>query len=141
MLAVSLARKPAGAAIQPNEMYALSLRGPLGNITAIGHARAGLARAGSTNNNSGIYQRRNKGYNNHGYNPSRPRTKYYVRMRQYRPTNPRTPLQQANRAKMADAVAAWQSLTEGEKVQYREQGKTRRLTGYMYFCSNYLKTH
>ena len=59
----------------------------------------------------------------------------------YVPTNPQTEAQQANRQKMADAVAAWQSLTPEQKEIYNERAKGKNLTGNNIFISEYLLSH
>lgn len=64
-----------------------------------------------------------------------------IKMVFYRPTNPRTSLQQANRAKIRDAVIAWSLLTDNQKNVYRERAKTWHYWGYHLFVSEYLKSH
>ena len=68
------------------------------------------------------------------------RTKYY-REPYYITRNPRTPAQQAQRQKFADAVHAWQDLTEEEKMSYNERAKGKRLSGYNLFLREYLLSH
>jgi len=78
---------------------------------------------------SGIYRTDNvKGYLTHYREP------YYF------PSNPRTPSQQANRQKFANAVHAWQSLTEEQKKVYNERAKGKNLSGYNLFISEYMRT-
>lgn len=122
-------------------MLALQARGKTGPGSGYGFARRGHSRYGTNNPFGGIYQKRVTGYNQYGRNPNRPRRAYYVRMRYYRTPNPRTELQQANRAKMADAVAAWAALTDAEKSYYNERGKRANKVGRNLFISWYLKNH
>jgi len=118
MRAVPLAWPRQGDGIQPGDMLSLGYRGKIGRSTDCGFASLGAARCGESTPIAGIYRRSNSGYNQFGYSPSRRRQTIYVLMRTYAPTNPQTPTQQAHRAKMTAAVAAWQSLTVEEKQHY-----------------------
>lgn len=118
---------------------ALEAHGKLGTGSGYGFARRGISKFGDQRRFTGIYQKRNTGYNQHGYIPGKPKRTYYVRMRPYRPTNPQTPLQQANRSKFADACAAWPLLTEDEKAYYNSIGKKRGRPGRSLFISWYMK--
>ena len=55
--------------------------------------------------------------------------------------NPRTVPQQANRQKMADAVAAWQLLTNEQKQVYNKRAVGKKLFGYQLFLKEYLLSH
>lgn len=56
-----------------------------------------------------------------------------------KPTNPRTTLQQAHRARIRQAVWAWQNLTENQKNFYRQKEPIRPImSGYNYFISQYI---
>lgn len=63
------------------------------------------------------------------------------RLKLYAPTNPQTEAQQANRQKVADAVEAWQALTDEQKNQYNTRAKRRPFSGYNLFVKEYLKSH
>lgn len=63
------------------------------------------------------------------------------RLKLYAPTNPRTEAQQANRQKIADAVEAWQGLTEEQRNQYNKRARFQPFTGYNLFIKEYLKSH
>ena len=52
--------------------------------------------------------------------------------------NPRTVLQQANRAKYAAAVAAWKALTPEEKMVYNERAKGLVMSGYNLFIREFM---
>jgi hypothetical protein len=66
---------------------------------------------------------------------------YLQRCDYYTPTNPRTAPQQLWRKVFADAIKAWQALSEEEKDWWREEAKKRRMVGAHLFRSHYLKTH
>ena len=58
----------------------------------------------------------------------------------FTPSNPQTPLQQANRARMADAVLSWKGLGEDTKQAYRDAVKwTKGISGYNFYVSLYLR--
>jgi len=59
----------------------------------------------------------------------------------YKPTNPRTPAQQANRQKFADAMFAWKNLTELEKERYNKEAKSKMLFGWNVFIKEYFAMH
>lgn len=63
------------------------------------------------------------------------------KLKLYRPTNPRTETQQANRAKVASAVLAWKNLTDNEKIIYNERASGRHFSGYNLFIKEYLLSH
>ena len=65
------------------------------------------------------------------------RGKVPVKMKFYRPTNPRTPAQQANRQKFTDAMAAWQSLTQPQKDVYNTRAKKRSMFGWGLYIREY----
>lgn len=60
------------------------------------------------------------------------------RLPYYEPTNPQTAEQQAWRANFANAVAAWQNLTEEQKDVYNEKAKGKNYSGYNLFLSQFL---
>lgn len=130
-----------GNVIQHESMFALQARGKSGPGAGLGFARFGHSKYGADNQSGGIYQKRVTGYNQTGRITGRPRKTYFVKMRNYRPTNPQTPLQQAHRAKMAAAVAAWTALTDVEKSSYNERGKRANKVGRNLFISEYIKSH
>jgi hypothetical protein len=59
----------------------------------------------------------------------------------YRPTNPRTIPQQANRSKFADAMSAWSLLTDLEKKPFKQKGQVLQMNGSNVFVSAYMKSH
>lgn len=137
----AIATNEDGTVDEQRSMFGLQARGKAGAAGGFGFARFGSSKFGQTARTGGIYQRRVTGYNQVGVIAGRPRKTYYVKMRNYRPTNPQTPKQQAHRAKMTAAVAAWSSLTDIEKSRYNERGKRANKTGRNLFISWYLKNH
>ena len=116
-------------------MAGLKQTGKIGYEGGFGAIRFGHSKLGATFHFGGVYQKRVTGYNNHGRIKNRPRRAYYVRMRYYRPTNPRSPRQQTRRAKFAEAVAGWKELMPVEKKFYNHKARGRSLTGYNLYIS------
>lgn len=123
------------------DTYSTEARRKLGWGNGFGFMRFGDAKFGDSNRSAGIYQRRVTGYNQYGRNPNRPRKGYYVKMRKYRPTNPQTPAQQAQRQKMTDAILAWQGLTIPQQEVYNKRAIKQGRAGYLLFRSEYLRSH
>jgi hypothetical protein len=67
--------------------------------------------------------------------------KGYIKMKFYTPTNPQTVPQQANRAKFADAMSTWTSLTPEEKQPYIERAKRRQMKPWGLFVREYYQSH
>lgn len=122
-------------------MAGLRQRGKIGYSGGFGNLRCGHSKYGNNQYFGGVYQKRVTGYNRYGRNPNRARKVYYVRQKYYRPTDPKTPEQQSNRAKMAAAVAAWQELTENQKTVYNKAGINQARKGYNVFISEYLRKY
>lgn len=57
------------------------------------------------------------------------------------PKNKKTIPQQANRAKFADAITAWQGLTEEQKKIYNTNSSGKQMSGYNLFIRQYLQSH
>jgi len=117
---------------------AIAITGNIGRGSGYGFARRGNGLFGEATGVAGIYQRRWTGYNQHGHIPGRPRRAYYVRMRFYRPTNPRTELQQAGRTKFQNAVAAWQTMSEAERAPYKRRAVKKSRRGRNLFIQEYM---
>ncbi len=100
------------------------------NRTGYGKVAFGVNKFGDIVMLSGIYRTNNV----------TGKTKYY-REPFYITKNPRTPSQQANRAKMADAVLAWQGLTIEQKVVYNKKAIGKKMSGYNFFLKEYLLSH
>ncbi len=104
-----------------------------------GFIRLGHSALGASAYIGGVYQRRVTGYNNTGRKAHLPRKTYYVKMRYYRPTNPRTPAQQAGRSKFADAVAGWKALSPAEKQLYNTRGSRLGRRGRNLYISEFMR--
>lgn len=59
----------------------------------------------------------------------------------YTPHNPETVPQQANRAKFADAMAAWVALTSEQKKAYTTRAKRRQMFGWGLFIREYYQSN
>lgn len=82
---------------------------------------------GDSDELSGIYQLKTRW-------PGNPvsRQEFYISK------NPRTIPQQANRSKLADAVAAWQVLTPPQKAVYNKRAKNLKMYGDNLFIKEYM---
>lgn len=69
------------------------------------------------------------------------RGKVPIRMKFYRPTDPKTSIQQANRMKFASAMSAWQGLTNEEKLLYDKRAKKIGLFGRNLFIREYYQAN
>lgn len=117
---------------------AIEIRGKIGRGSGYGFARRGNGLFGESAAPGGIYQRRVTGYNQTGRIPGRKRVQYFVRMKSYRPTNPRTVEQQAHRASFADAVAAWQAMTPEQRKPYIDRAVRKGRRGRNMFISEFM---
>jgi hypothetical protein len=123
------------------QIVALSQRGRFTHSAGFGFGTFGLVRYGETQKIGGIYQRRRSGYNNFTGPPPANAPTYFVKMRSYGPTNPKTPIQMANRQKMTNATTAWQGLTDEEKSVYNKRASRKGRVGYFLFMSEHMKSH
>jgi len=105
----------------------MEVRNKVGAPSAYGAAGYGIFEYGCGAKFFGIYQIR-----------TRPRGKIVVKEKYYVPTNPQTPAQQAWRANLADAIAAWKALTPNEKSVYNERTKYKHISGINLFTREYL---
>lgn len=64
-----------------------------------------------------------------------------IRMRFYRPRNPRTPLQQANRDKFRHCMTLWMSLTPEQKAEYNKRARRRQMFGWGLFIREYYQAN
>lgn len=116
----------------------LTIKNNLGRGAGYGFARRGHGAYGDTNRVSGVYQRRRVGWREGVSDNPRKHSYSYTRMRYYRPTNPRTVEQQANRSKFTNAVEGWTLLTPVEKSVYNDRGKKLNRIGRNIFISEYM---
>lgn len=117
---------------------AIAITGNIGNGNGYGFARRGNALYGDSRGVAGIYQKRYTGYNQHGYIPGKKRAPYYVRMRFYRPTNPRTVAQQANRTKFQEAVENWQAMDDAQRAPYKARASRKGRRGRNLYIQEYM---
>jgi hypothetical protein len=105
------------------------IRGRTGRPVYCGWAWCGWSQCGEESDHWGTYaQRRTQGKN---------RNLFYA---PYWPLNPKTENQQVCQNNFANAVAAWQGLTEEEKEYYNKLVIKRSRYGYHYFISKFLKS-
>ena len=55
--------------------------------------------------------------------------------------DPKTPAQQANRQKFANAMQAWKNLTSEQKNAYNERAEKLRIEGVNLFIREYMLSH
>lgn len=122
-------------------MAGLAQRGKMDYSNGFGFAVLGKSRLGDPRLQGGIYQKRVRGYNQFTGPALGDNETYYVKMRSYAPTNPRTVPQQANRAKFADGMSAWALLTTEQKNAYNKRANRKGRLGRWLFMSEYLKNH
>ena len=136
-----VAQREAGEPLKKGELLSLQVWGKIGRSTGLGMLSVGKNFLGFNNPAGGIYQRRHsnpKAHNYRGLPGIKPKV---IMMRTYQPTNPRTELQQANRAKYAAGVLAWQALTVEEKTAYNKPAAKLGFSGYNLFMRKYLLGH
>lgn len=104
------------------QCLSLKARGKTGYGAGFGWYFFGYSFYGSFDPFAGIYATRHTA-----------RGRRTFRLPIYRPTNPQTVTQQANRARLSTAVLAWQSLTILEKKKYNKRAKGLKFSGYNYF--------
>lgn len=63
---------------------------------------------------------------------------FYVKEKFYKPTNPRTPQQQAGRIKFTAGVAAWKALSPQEKEHWLHSKRAKLMTGRNLFLRNFM---
>jgi hypothetical protein len=115
---------------QIDALYSLKTSGKFGYSGGFGMLRLGKARYSFYHKLCGIYHTQTSSTG-----------KFQAIVNFYTPTNPRTPAQQAQRAKYGAAVGAYRALTDAQKKAYSKAGSTRGLRGYEYFVQKYLRSH
>lgn len=105
----------------------IEIRGTLGKPNELGEMWCGWSECGEFVPEAGVYQvrRSQKGT-------------YNVRMKHYHGANPQTVPQQNNRSKFAQAIAAWQALSEPEKAVWNKKRYPTRMTGYNRFLRHFM---
>ena len=61
-----------------------------------------------------------------------------IKMKFYKPRNPKTPAQMACRKKYADSILAWRNLTNDEKREYNRKAGGMGMSGYNLFQKQFL---
>jgi len=112
------------------EFPALMVKGKIGRPCGVGAFQCGWSFLGDYFLESGIYRRNGRWHNSK-----------IVKMKHYRPTNPRTVLQQQKRSVFADGVNAWKLLTETEKEVWRKKRSPAKRSGFNRFMSVYMKNN
>lgn len=127
------------ALLNGESMAGIRQTGTIRRGDGFGFTRFGHSNFGPPALVGGVYQKRVTGYNNSGRKRDLPRRAYYVKMRYYRPTNPRTAEQQANRSMFAEAMASWQGLTATEKQKWNKMAIKHSRRGFNLYISSYMK--
>lgn len=129
------------AVLSGDAMPGLATKKRLGRSNGFGFGVFGSCVFGEYANFAGIYQKRVSGYNRYGRSASSPRIPYYVRMRDYGPTNPQTSEQQLWRTVFAEGMQAWNELTPEEKSVIKRRASREGRRAHNYFISEYMKEH
>lgn len=108
----------------------IEIRGAIGRPNCFGETYFGWSDFGDENDFAGFYQRR-----------PRATGQIIVKMKHYWPTNRQHKDQQVWRGVFADGVAAWQSLTDEQKLEWKQKKYPRNMLGFHRFMRQYLKTH
>lgn len=111
-----------------NKLISLQVRGNYGYPWGCGEYRCGFNLLGEENEFSGTYQRV---YGQHGA--------YFKRAAYTREYISATAPQLAKRSAFATGVAGWNALTSGAKLQWKEAGKKRQMTGLNLYMQRYVK--
>lgn len=130
------------AIIKPaEEFYSFTVQKRYGKPYGFGQLIFAFNRFGDDDEKTGIYQRQPKRLNFFDGISNKKGHNIYRRLKYYYPSNPNTPAQESNRSKFADAVAAWQALTDEEKSAYNNNNRVSRMSPYNKFISDWLKSH
>lgn len=110
----------------PERLGAFGLANKLGHSGGYGFLSLGVSRFGYYEPVAGVWHMR-----------MTKRGKRPIKMRFYRPTNPRSETQQSNRNKFSEAMSAWMSLTDEQKADYTKRAKKRGMFGWGLFIREY----
>ena len=108
---------------------AIEIRGKLGAGAGLGMCALGALEAGFSNQFFGTYQIRK----------TKKSGEFQIVARDMTPSNPRTPRQQANRQRFAEAMRAWHELPNSEKKIWKEKRKFRTDRAHALFIKDFLK--
>lgn len=119
------------AVINPVENgVGIQIRKKLGRSSEYGQKLYGNFEYGEQDDRFGIYQMR-----------TRYGKQILVKEIFYWPTNPQSVAQQANRQKYADAILAWQGLTDNQKEIYNEIARYESYSGFNLYIREYILSH
>jgi hypothetical protein len=113
-----------------NPIISFEVRGKFGRPVGVGQFMLGWSMVGDSDKRAGVYQKRRRASG-----------QFFAKLKYYRPTNPRTTIQQANRAKIAAAVAAWKILPVEEQIYWNKKGDPPHMSGYNRFIRDHLRGH
>lgn len=108
-------------------LLSVSAQKKFGKPTGYGVMSYGIDRYGVGDFRAGIYQQR--------HCKTGRRT---IKMKFYRPTDPKTYPQQTNRGRFAAAILAWRDLTFVEQLVYDRRAVGKHMSGYNLFISEYM---
>lgn len=113
-----------------DKMLSLSAKGHQGFSGGYGLARYSIGRWGFFSKYAGIYQKHRSADGN-----------CISRMAFYRPTNPRSVAQQANRSKFAAAMGVYNGLSPTEKVVLSKDARKLGMNGWNLFIRRYMRSN
>jgi len=113
------------------EIPAVLVSKDMGQPWGLGEHFLGWVQLSYRNNYAGVYQTRTASVQ--GY-------QFFVKEKFYRPTNPNSAGQIAQRALFAEAMAAWTALTTEEKAVYNELAEGKNLHGVNIFITDFLSS-
>jgi len=121
-------------------LYSFKAWGRMGRPMLCGYAWCGWSQCGEDIEMAGVYQQRRHRIGNGLREPIIFGAQKNFFQAPTWPVNPRTVKQQAWRSNFADAVLAWQNLTDEQKAYYNAKNDRRGWSGYNYYLSCYLKS-
>ena len=124
-----------------NEFYSLGIRKRYGTPVYFGSGYYGWTKYGNDNPKYGVYRRVVRRGNYWTKTEQIRKGTGYVKQVYFQGSQPRTPEQQANRNKFAQAVAQWQLLTLEEKSVYNRLAIGENKYGYHIFLAEWIKSH
>lgn len=129
------------AILDGSVMAGLQQRGSIRRGDGLGFVRFGHSAFGAFGLAGGVYQRRHRIKKDSLGRPTGQKEVFFVKERYYRPTNPNTPAQQANRSKFALANAGWASLTAAEKKQWNSRATRQSRSGQRLYISWFMRNN
>lgn len=112
------------------ELKSIAIRRKFSKPNQYGEGIYGISNYGHEQDAAGIYQVR-----------TRFQHRANVKEKFYEPAVQNQPNKVARQIVFAAAVAAWQSLTEEQKIQYNIKSKGKHMSAYNVFLREYLFSH